>query len=254
MEDLLPADPSSQAALLLQAGYVLDPASGNYWHPYAQHWLEVASGQYLDAAGARLDPAVARAAVHALTGCAGPAAPAEWAPDAYPSTDSVPDDAEGIFGRAAADEAEPIDDEDLIDDDEVELIDPTAGVEPGQLSAQFTDSWRVVIHMASGAVRRGKLDGADLHAASIRLATPAGPETLATDAIKVIFFMGTEAPAPAIGARQVRLILSDGRPLAGYAPDPLPTQGGFFLLPADSRANTARIFVYPHAIRDVELT
>ncbi len=152
--------------------------------------------------------------------------------------------------------------EGILDDGAVELLDddapvmppPPAELDPSTIPTRFEEEWRVVVHRQTGAVVRGVLHGADLQSLpSIQIVGPDGVEYIETESIKAIFFMrepGVAVPTP--GGRRVSLTLSDGRALDGYAPDPLPPQtGGFYILPAETRANTAWIYVFSHAIRDV---
>jgi hypothetical protein len=101
------------------------------------------------------------------------------------------------------------------------------------------------------------LDGPDLAAAVLGLAPQPGaaPEVLGTDKVKAIFFMlapGEKAPAPE-GAR-VRVTFRDGRQVAGFSPDYREGSVGFFMIPADTRTNTGRIWVYRSAVRQVSVS
>ncbi|HEY0840776.1 MAG TPA: hypothetical protein VGD74_11360, partial [Vulgatibacter sp.] len=125
-------------------------------------------------------------------------------------------------------------------------------LDPAAIPARFDDARRVVIHLRSGASIRGELRGGDLHSGSIHLHHASGADSIEAGAIKAIFFMrDAQATAPRPAGVRVRLTLSDGRTIEGFAPRTLPPAGGFFVLPSDGRTNTAWIFVYPHAIRDL---
>jgi hypothetical protein len=73
--------------------------------------------------------------------------------------------------------------------------------------------------------------------------------------VRAIFFMlspGESAPE-ATGVR-VRVTFRDGRQVAGFSPDYDPEAIGFFMVPADTRTNTARIWVYRAAVRQVSVS
>ena len=124
-------------------------------------------------------------------------------------------------------------------------------------SALVEGSCRVVLHTVDGQVRRGLLTDASLDAADLTL-HPQGagaPEAIPTDGIKAIFFMlapGEKAPAPE--GRKVRVTFRDGRQVAGYSPDYREGAFGFFMIPADTRTNTGRIWVYQAAVRQVAIS
>jgi hypothetical protein len=116
---------------------------------------------------------------------------------------------------------------------------------------------RVVVHTIEGQVRRGVLEDADLSAAALALAPQPGsaPEPLDTDKVKAIFFMlapGERPPAPE--GRKVRVTFRDGRQIAGFSPDYDETGLGFFMIPADSRTNTGRIWVYRTSVKQVAVS
>ena len=80
-------------------------------------------------------------------------------------------------------------------------------------------------------------------------------KVITTDGIKAIFFMlapGEKAPAPE--GRKVRVTFRDGRQVAGYSPDYREGAFGFFMIPADTRTNTGRIWVYQAAVRQVAIS
>jgi hypothetical protein len=73
--------------------------------------------------------------------------------------------------------------------------------------------------------------------------------------VKAIFFMltpGERPPAP-LGKR-VRVAFRDGRQVAGFSPDYQEGGAGFFMIPADTRTNTGRIWVYQAAVKQVSVT
>jgi hypothetical protein len=112
---------------------------------------------------------------------------------------------------------------------------------------------RVVVHTVEGHVKRGVLEDVDLGATSFALAQPdAGAEVIATDQVKAIFFMLApgERP-PAVDGQRVRVTFRDGRQVAGFSPDYREGATGFFMVPADTRTNTGRIWVYATAVKTV---
>jgi hypothetical protein len=106
-------------------------------------------------------------------------------------------------------------------------------------------------------VKRGVLHDADLAAAALGLAAQAGgaQEVVPADRVKAIFFMlAPGEPAPAPSGKKVRVTFRDGRQVAGYGPDYRDDGIGFFMIPADTRTNTGRIWVYRGAVKQVAVT
>ncbi|RPH69932.1 MAG: hypothetical protein EHM78_13430 [Myxococcaceae bacterium] len=105
---------------------------------------------------------------------------------------------------------------------------------------------RVVLHTLEGQVRRGMVKDLDLLDPVIRLAQPGRPpEAIPADRVKAIFFMqdpGT-SPLPSTG-RRIRVGFADGRQIVGFSEDVDAGEQGFFLVPADTRTHTARIYVF----------
>jgi hypothetical protein len=100
-------------------------------------------------------------------------------------------------------------------------------------------------------VKRGAIRDQDLGDEVISLEANAGvlPERIARTRVKALFFMlspGSKAPAPT-GAK-VRVTFLDGRQVAGFSTDSTSRGPGFFVVPADNRTNTARIFIYRHSV------
>jgi hypothetical protein len=115
---------------------------------------------------------------------------------------------------------------------------------------------RVVVHTLEGLVKRGVLTDADLAAPVLGLAQAQGaePEVLGADKVKAIFFMlapGEAAPAPE--GNRVRVTFKDGRQVAGFSPDYREGGIGFFMIPADTRTNTGRIWIYRAAVKQVSV-
>jgi len=63
---------------------------------------------------------------------------------------------------------------------------------------------------------------------------------------------GETAPAPE--GKRVRVTFRDGRQVAGFSPDYREGGIGFFMIPADARTNTGRIWVYRAAVRQVSVS
>ena len=73
--------------------------------------------------------------------------------------------------------------------------------------------------------------------------------------MKAIFFMlapGETAPTPE--GKKVRVAFIDGRQIAGFSPDYSDAGAGFFMIPADTRTNTGRIWVYRSAVKTVSVS
>jgi hypothetical protein len=116
-----------------------------------------------------------------------------------------------------------------------------------------TGEHRVILHTMEGGVKRGSICDVDLAGALVGLTTgPAAFEDVPRDRVKAIFFMlapGSRAPAPE--GTKVRVTFRDGRQVAGFSNDYKSTAIGFFVVPADNRTNTERIFIYRHAVSAV---
>jgi hypothetical protein len=122
------------------------------------------------------------------------------------------------------------------------------------LSPTFVEGeHRVVLHTLEGQVRRGTVKDVDLLDPLIRLAQPGRPpEAIATERVKAIFFMqepGT-APLPSAG-RRIRVGFADGRQIVGFSEDVDAGEQGFFLVPADTRTHTARIYVFRAGVASI---
>jgi hypothetical protein len=112
---------------------------------------------------------------------------------------------------------------------------------------------RVVLHTAEGQVLRGSLANADLCDAELPLLQPNGAVArIPASHVKAIFFMlpSGERPPAAAGTR-LRVVFGDGRQVSGLSPDYSPDSSGFFVLPLDIRTNTARVWVYRAAVRQI---
>jgi len=116
---------------------------------------------------------------------------------------------------------------------------------------------RVVIHTLDGQVLRGLLTDCDLAAPELALDSghAEGPAPVESAGVKAIFFMldaGERPPTPL--GRRVRVAFRDGRQVAGYSPDYQEGGVGFFMIPADTRTNTGRIWVYQAAVKQVTVS
>ena len=60
---------------------------------------------------------------------------------------------------------------------------------------------------------------------------------------------GQKAPAPS--GDKLRVTFKDGRQLAGFSSDHRASGIGFFVVPADNRTNTERIFIYRSSVEKV---
>jgi hypothetical protein len=114
---------------------------------------------------------------------------------------------------------------------------------------------RVILHTMEGGVKRGAIKDANLAAAQVVLLTnPGVSEAVSRDRVKAIFFMlapGSRAPAP--DGLKVRVTFRDGRQVAGFSKDHRSGAAGFFVVPADARTNTERIFIYRHGVTSVSV-
>jgi hypothetical protein len=66
--------------------------------------------------------------------------------------------------------------------------------------------------------------------------------------------LGVDEPPLAPEGRKVRVTFRDGRQVAGFSPDYAPERIGFFMVPADTRTHTARIWVYRSALRQIAVS
>ncbi len=56
---------------------------------------------------------------------------------------------------------------------------------------------------------------------------------------------------PQTTGKKLRITFNDGRQVAGFTNHYLGDEDGFFVVPADNRTNTARIFVYRKSVQSV---
>jgi hypothetical protein len=123
------------------------------------------------------------------------------------------------------------------------------------LSASFIEGeHRVIIHTVEGQVKRGVIRDVDLMDTAIPLEQQAGfaPERIPVSRVKAIFFMtqaGVRLPAP--NGEKIRVTFRDGRQVAGFSNDYNASDIGFFMVPADTRTNTARIYVFRSSVQGI---
>ena len=62
----------------------------------------------------------------------------------------------------------------------------------------------------------------------------------------------TGAKAPASDGQKIRVTFSDGRQVAGFSTDFQNTADpGFFVVPADNKTNTARIYIFRASVQTI---
>jgi len=114
---------------------------------------------------------------------------------------------------------------------------------------------RIVLHTVEGQVLRGSIANADLSDLDLPLIQPSGAVArIPAEQVKAIFFMlsAGERPLAAAGTR-MRVTFGDGRQISGLSPDYSPDSVGFFVLPLEGRTNTARVWVYRAAVRQIAI-
>jgi hypothetical protein len=141
----------------------------------------------------------------------------------------------------------------------VDAPEPVTGppaADPFSPSPSFVSGeHRVVLHTVEGQVMRGMLANADLADAELPLLQPNGAVArVPATHLKAVFFMlpAGERPPAAAGTR-VRVTFGDGRQVAGLSPEYAPESAGFFVLPVDTRTNTARVWVYRGAVQHITI-
>jgi hypothetical protein len=113
---------------------------------------------------------------------------------------------------------------------------------------------RVVVHTLEGQVKRGTVRNPVLDGEQIDLEVAPGqpPERIATRRLKAVFFLlppGSRGPSGE--GPKLRVTFSDERQVAGFAPNYRPSDNGFFMIPSDTRTNTARIYIYRAAVKNI---
>ncbi|WP_407921798.1 DUF6982 domain-containing protein, partial [Corallococcus sp. AB049A] len=130
---------------------------------------------------------------------------------------------------------------------------PTDGFVPAA-SSFVEGEHRVIIHTVEGQVKRGTIRDADLLEDTISLEQQSGfaPERIPGKRVKAIFFMlAAGARQPQAEGSKIRVTFNDGRQVAGFSQDFKGPTPGFFVIPADTRTNTARIFIYRASVQAV---
>jgi len=133
-------------------------------------------------------------------------------------------------------------------------VTPSAAVAITPGNAYVEGEHRVIIHTVEGQVKRGAIRDVDLLDEVIPLEQQTGfaPERIPIQRVKAIFFMlatGSRPPQPE--GQKIRVTFNDGRQVAGFSHDYKGTRGGFFVIPADTRTNTSRIFIYRASVQAV---
>lgn len=135
-----------------------------------------------------------------------------------------------------------------MDDEPVTAIESVAS--PGSF---VQGEHRVIIHTLEGQVKRGTIRDLNLTQAIIPLEqSGAGAEPISSNRVKAIFFMTAAGgkPPPALG-QKIRVTFTDGRQVAGFSADFSGEDPGFFVVPADNRTNTARIYIFRASVQTV---
>ncbi|MEW6432342.1 MAG: hypothetical protein AB1730_12615, partial [Myxococcota bacterium] len=134
------------------------------------------------------------------------------------------------------------------------IFDRSGAVLSGESApVELMGEHRVILHTLEGQVKRGVIRDTNLCGQGVVLEAPGGgSETLPRERIKALFFMLSPGsrPPPAEGTK-VRVTFRDGRQVVGFSRDHQSPQAGFFLVPADNRTNTERIFIYRHGLQSV---
>jgi hypothetical protein len=112
---------------------------------------------------------------------------------------------------------------------------------------------RVIVHTMEGQVKRGTVRDLDLLDDAISLEQQSGAaERIPTGRVKAIFFMlAAGARQPSVNGKKIRVTFKDGRQVAGFSEDFRNKDAGFFVIPADNRTNTARIYIFRSSVQAV---
>jgi hypothetical protein len=112
---------------------------------------------------------------------------------------------------------------------------------------------RVVIHTLEGQVHRGTVHNLDLQEDALAVQQQDGRSVeLPTRRLKAVFFVLSpgEKPLPSRGER-VQVTFRDGRQVVGYSDDHANGEACFFVVPADGRTNTARVYVFRGGVQSI---
>jgi hypothetical protein len=129
---------------------------------------------------------------------------------------------------------------------------PTAPAAPS--TSYVEGEHRVIIHTVEGQVKRGTIRDVNLLDEVLPLEQQTGfaPERIPCKRVKAIFFMlPTGERQPQVEGQKIRVTFNDGRQVAGFSRDFKSSDQGFFMIPADNRTNTARIFIYRASVQSV---
>ena len=77
-------------------------------------------------------------------------------------------------------------------------------------------------------------------------------ERIPAERVKAIFFMlppGAKQPS-GVGPK-IRVTFQDGRQVVGFSQDYKNNDPGFFIIPADNRTNTARIYIFRSSVQAI---
>jgi hypothetical protein len=131
---------------------------------------------------------------------------------------------------------------------------PVAAAAPGAIIS-LSGEHRVILHTMEGQVKRGAIKDAQLGAPQLTLnLASGGAETLTRDRVKALFFMlAPGSRPPATEGKKVRVTFKDGRQVAGFSKDHASSAAGFFVVPADNRTNTEKIFIFRHAVQKIDV-
>ncbi len=121
-------------------------------------------------------------------------------------------------------------------------------------NASIPGEHRVVVHTLEGQVKRGTVRNPILDGEQLDLEVVPGqpPERIATRRLKAVFFLlppGSRGPSGE--GPKLRVTFSDERQVTGFAPNYRPSDNGFFVIPTDTRTNTARIYIYRAAVKNI---
>lgn len=124
---------------------------------------------------------------------------------------------------------------------------------------------RVVAHYRDGRVVKGSTTDFLPTRETLHVHTDAGVETVRVAELKALFFVRDLAGDPArhdrnefdvnesLHGRRIRVEFTDGEVLVGTTQGYQPERAGFFVSPADPKANHERVFVVQAATRAVKL-
>jgi hypothetical protein len=130
----------------------------------------------------------------------------------------------------------------------------TPAVPPAPPPTFVQGEHRVIVHTMEGHVKRGIVRDIDFRDDTLSLEQQAGipPERIPSAKLKAVFFMalpGASEPQPK--GKKIRVTFHDGRLLAGYSEDYGSANNGFFVVPADTRTNTQRIFIFRSSVQAI---